>query len=121
MPSKDVMRRQAAREKAQRRLERATTAPKPHTFRPFPRCPAGHEMARTWKRGTACWRCDMEAADRQREQDTRPVWPGGRVPDTLTMIEASTGRVIRHTIPKHLRAQARAQRKRRGPRRRRQL
>lgn len=122
MPSKDVMRRQEKikREKliAARRTQKRPAA-KP---RPFPRCAEGHEMARSWKPSHGCWKCDLADRVAEDEKLTRPVWPGGRPPVTMRVAIVSTGEVKRHTIPAHLLAQARAQRKAgRGPGRRRRL
>jgi len=60
--------------------------------------------------------------ERERAEGFRTSpWPGGRVPETIRQMETRTGKVRVWAIPKHLRGQARAKRKRRGPRRRRRI
>lgn len=96
---------------------------------PVKRCPAGHRQTQKWKNGSPCLACDLDAERRARAEQAaltavaeREEWSRRlNVGPVLTMIETSTGRVIRHTIPRHLAAQKRAMDKRRGPRRRRRI
>ena len=75
-------------------------------------CGKGHAQSRGWTPKRGCQRCaslaasDRLAAKMAAEAKARPresVWPGGRVPDVLTMRVHDTGKVIRYSIPKHLR------------------
>ncbi len=98
--------------------------PKPKV-RPVKRCPAGHRMGVDWRPVMGCKTCRDQAARADlAKRDLPPLpsaWPGGKVPAVLTMIETSTGRVIRHAIPPHLIAQKRAQDRARGRRRGRRI
>lgn len=96
---------------------------------PIKRCPAGHRQTQKWRAGDACLACDLDRERRERAAmdaltgaAEREEWSRRlNVGPVLTMIETSTGRVIRHSIPPHLAAQKRAMDKRRGPRRRRRI
>ncbi len=92
----------------------------PPPARPAPppqlKCGKGHPQSRGWTPGRGCQRCaSLAEADRQSaklaaEAAARPresVWPDGKVPFTLVMIETQNGKVHRFTIPKHLRRRRR--------------
>lgn len=96
--------------------------PPPPKPRPEPTpqllCGRGHPQSRGWTPGRGCQRCAKLAADdklakemaaKAKERPRESVWPGGRVPDVLTMRVHDTGQILRFAIPKHLR-----RRKRRG-------
>lgn len=92
----------------------------PAPARPAPtpqlQCGKGHPQSRGWTPGRGCQRCaslaeaDRHSAKLAAEAAARPresVWPGGRVPEVLTMRVHDTGKVIRYAIPKHLRRRKR--------------
>lgn len=94
--------------------------PKPSRPVPGPqlKCGSGHPQSRGWNRERGCARCaaiaeaNRQSAKLAAEAAARPresVWPGGRVPEVLTMRVHDTGQILRFSIPKHLR-----RRKRRG-------
>lgn len=100
-----------------RSLDAIFSKPAPrHHARPEPTpqllCAKGHPQSRGWTPKRGCQRCaslaesDRLAAKLAAQAKARPrvsVWPGGRVPDVLTMTVVDTGRVLRFSIPKHLR------------------
>lgn len=92
----------------------------PKAARPEPapqlKCGKGHPQSRGWTPGRGCQRCaalaqaDKRTADLARKAQERPresVWPGGRVPEVLTMRVHDTGQILRFAIPKHLRRRKR--------------
>lgn len=86
------------------------------------RCPRGHRHSTQWRPSHGCGQCvaeDRAAEIARRAQTEREEWAKANpAPAALRMIVVDSGRVITHAIPRHLAAQARAMRKRRGPRRR---
>lgn len=79
---------------------------------PIKRCAYGHTQTPGWRAVTGCSTCN-ERVRRETERSNltgdagraeREAWyRDNPVPDVLTMVETSTGRVIRHTIPPRLR------------------
>lgn len=92
--------------------------PRPARPEPAPqlRCGRGHPQSRGWTPKRGCQKCaalaeaDRLAAQIAAKAKDRPresVWPGGRVPDVLTMRVVDSGKIIRWSIPKHLRPRKR--------------
>lgn len=90
----------------------ALFGPKPRTVAkaPVKRCAGGHRQSASWKAGHGCSTCERDESARLRSEIAareaaadRAAWSAANpTPAVLVMVVTSTGRVIRHSIPKHL-------------------